>query len=166
MAKKKIVFKFTINTVLKLGFVVGKGRGAYTQIYTLTCTAATILAAYPGLQHDVCHSAFILTQRNQPRPSHRRVGWFSSSQPEFHTPRETWDTLPSSSQVTQLGNLFLGQLCRQRYFLTSGSIFYFVAFTCKQEHWWCKDQRTACRRKATKNEFSGWKEERVKARNE
>ena len=28
--KKKLVFKLTINTVLKLGFVAGKGRGAYT----------------------------------------------------------------------------------------------------------------------------------------
>ena len=28
--KKKFVFKLTINIVLKLGFVVGKGRGACT----------------------------------------------------------------------------------------------------------------------------------------
>ena len=28
--KKKLVFKLTINTVLKLGFVAGKGRGACT----------------------------------------------------------------------------------------------------------------------------------------
>ncbi|KAK9991574.1 hypothetical protein SO802_026559 [Lithocarpus litseifolius] len=39
-------------------------------------------------------------QGNQARPSHMRAGSFSSSQPEFHTPKETWDTLPSSSQVT------------------------------------------------------------------
>ena len=57
--KKKLVFKLTINTVLKLGFVAGKGRGACIQI----CTSATIPAAYPDLQHDVCHSAFILTER-------------------------------------------------------------------------------------------------------
>ncbi|KAL0000805.1 hypothetical protein SO802_014586 [Lithocarpus litseifolius] len=37
-------------------------------------------------------------QGNQARPSHMRAGWFSSSQLEFHTPRETWDTLPRSSQ--------------------------------------------------------------------
>ena len=53
--KKNLVFKLTINTILKLGFVAGKGRGA--------CTPATIPAAYPDLQHDVCHSAFILTAR-------------------------------------------------------------------------------------------------------
>ena len=28
--KKKLVFKLTINTVLKLGFVASKGRGAFT----------------------------------------------------------------------------------------------------------------------------------------
>lgn len=28
--KKKLVFKLTIDTVLKLGFVAGKGRGACT----------------------------------------------------------------------------------------------------------------------------------------
>ena len=61
--KKKLVFKLTINTVLKLGFVAGKGRGACTQICTSACTPATIPAAYPDLQHDVCHSAFILTAR-------------------------------------------------------------------------------------------------------
>ena len=61
--KKKKVFKLTINIVLKLGFVAGKGRGACTQICTSACTPATIPAAYPDLQHDVCHSAFILIAR-------------------------------------------------------------------------------------------------------
>nr|POF09243.1 hypothetical protein CFP56_18115 [Quercus suber] len=28
-------------------------------------------------------------QGNQVRPSHKRAGWFSSSQPEFHKPKET-----------------------------------------------------------------------------
>ncbi|XP_030964198.1 uncharacterized protein LOC115985397 [Quercus lobata] len=58
-------------------------------------------------------------QGNQPRPSHKRAGWFSSSQPEFHTPRETWDTLPSSSQPSHAngstgGVRTRGQLAAQR----------------------------------------------------
>ncbi|XP_050242275.1 uncharacterized protein LOC126691260 [Quercus robur] len=58
-------------------------------------------------------------QGNQPRPSHRRAGWFSSSQLEFHTPRETWDTLPSSSQPSHAnrstgGERTRGQLAAQR----------------------------------------------------
>ena len=67
MAKKKLVFKLTINTVLKLGFVAGKGRGACTQYQIWICTSsytpATIPPAYPDLQHEVCHLAFILTAR-------------------------------------------------------------------------------------------------------
>ncbi|KAF3961034.1 hypothetical protein CMV_014299 [Castanea mollissima] len=58
-------------------------------------------------------------QGNQARPSHMRAGWFSSSQPEFHTPRETWDTLPSSSQPSPAnrstgGVRTRGQLATQR----------------------------------------------------
>nr|POE67451.1 putative glutathione s-transferase [Quercus suber] len=58
-------------------------------------------------------------QGNQPRPSHRSVGWFSSSQPESHTPRETWDTLPSSSQPSHAnrstgGVRTRGQIAAQR----------------------------------------------------
>nr|POE62309.1 hypothetical protein CFP56_71301 [Quercus suber] len=53
------------------------------------------------------------------RPSYRRAGWFSSSQPEFHTPRETWDTLRSSSQPSHAnrstgGARTRGQLVTQR----------------------------------------------------
>ena len=159
MAKTKILTYKGIY-VLKLGFVAGKGKGACTS----TRSAPQPAPQPPSQQPIQTYNMMSATQPsssqqgNQARPSHRRARWFSSSQPEFHTPRETWDTLPSSSQVTQLSNLFPGWLCRLGYFLTNGSIFYFVAFTCKQEHWWCEDQRTACCTKTTKNEFSGWKE--------
>ncbi|KAL0015406.1 hypothetical protein SO802_002475 [Lithocarpus litseifolius] len=58
-------------------------------------------------------------QGNQARPSHTRAGWFSSSQPKLHTPRETWDTLPSSSQPSPAyrstgGVRSRGQLAAQR----------------------------------------------------
>ena len=100
MAKKKLVFKLTINTVLKP--VLLQARGGVPAPRSAPQPAPQPPSQQPTQTYNMMSATQPSSsqQGNQPRPSHRSVGWFSSSQPEFHTPRETWDTLPSSLQVT------------------------------------------------------------------
>ena len=70
--------------------------------------------------------------------------WFSSSsKPSFHTSRETWDSLPSSSQVLQLINLYLVLFLFSFFsylILLDHPTNYYISFCsrkCLWEHYWC-----------------------------
>ena len=73
MAKKKLVFKLTINTVLKLGFVAGKGRVPAPR------SAPQPAPQPPSQQPTQTYNMMSATQpsssqqENQPKPSHRRA---------------------------------------------------------------------------------------------